>query len=97
MLTYLHMDHVGGLLVDGVKARLRSDLRIHVAVSQTKFRESPDFSHNSMPSPVPDVLRAVTKRFLEEHKSQLRSFERNIRWRRERSLFGLAETRPGTA
>jgi len=29
VLTHLHMDHIGGLLVDGVKDRLRSDLRIH--------------------------------------------------------------------
>lgn len=28
VLTHMHMDHVGGLLVDGVKDRLRPDLRI---------------------------------------------------------------------
>src|SRR5499427_2963875 len=31
VLTHLHMDHIGGLLVDGVRERLRQDLRIHVA------------------------------------------------------------------
>ena len=31
VLTYMHMDHVGGLLVDGVKDRLRPDLRVHLA------------------------------------------------------------------
>src|SRR5262245_34336369 len=30
VLTHMHMDHVGGLLIDGVKERLRPDLRIHV-------------------------------------------------------------------
>src|SRR5215472_8358053 len=29
VLTHLHMDHVGGLLVDGVRDRLRPDLRVH--------------------------------------------------------------------
>src|SRR5690606_19040980 len=31
VLTHMHMDHVGGLLVDGVRERLRPDLQIHVA------------------------------------------------------------------
>ena len=31
VLTHLHMDHIGGLLVDGVRERLRPDLRIHLA------------------------------------------------------------------
>src|SRR5262249_3120959 len=30
VLTHMHMDHVGGLLIDGVKERLRPDLRVHV-------------------------------------------------------------------
>jgi glyoxylase-like metal-dependent hydrolase (beta-lactamase superfamily II) len=30
VLTHMHMDHIGGLLVDEVKDRLRPDLRIHV-------------------------------------------------------------------
>ena len=53
VLTHMHMDHVGGLLVDGVKDRLRPDLRIHVAAAEVKFWESPDFSHASMPPRVP--------------------------------------------
>src|ERR1700731_270714 len=43
VLTHMHMDHVGGLLVDGVRDRLRPDLLVHVAASETKFWESPDF------------------------------------------------------
>ena len=43
-LTDLHMDHVGGLLVDGVRDRLRPDLRVHVAAAETKFWEVPYFS-----------------------------------------------------
>ncbi|MGN6661352.1 MAG: MBL fold metallo-hydrolase, partial [Achromobacter mucicolens] len=30
IITHMHMDHVGGLLVPGVKERLRNDVRIHV-------------------------------------------------------------------
>ena len=44
VLTHMHMDHIGGLLVDGVKERLRPDLRIHVAAAELKFWEAPDFS-----------------------------------------------------
>src|SRR4029079_853853 len=75
VLTHMHMDHVGGLLVDGVRDRLRPDLRIHVAAAETKFWESPDFSHVSMPPGFPDALRRTAKRFLNEYHSQLRPFE----------------------
>jgi glyoxylase-like metal-dependent hydrolase (beta-lactamase superfamily II) len=71
----MHMDHVGGLLVDGVRGRLRPDLRVHVAAAEVKFWASPDFSHASMPSPIPDVLRSTATRFLNEYHSQLRPFE----------------------
>ena len=75
VLTHMHMDHVGGLLVDGVKNRLRPDLRVHVAAAEVEFWASPDFSHTSMPSPVPAVLRSAATRFLNEYRSQLRLFE----------------------
>jgi glyoxylase-like metal-dependent hydrolase (beta-lactamase superfamily II) len=44
VLTHMHLDHVGGLLVDGVKDRLRPDLKIHAAAAEAKFWASPDFS-----------------------------------------------------
>jgi glyoxylase-like metal-dependent hydrolase (beta-lactamase superfamily II) len=75
VITHMHMDHVGGLLVDGVKERLRPDVRIHVAAAEVEFWASPDFSHTSMPSPVPDVLRSTATRFLSEYHKQLRIFE----------------------
>ena len=75
VLTHMHMDHVGGLLVDGVKNRLRPDLRVHVAAAEVEFWASPDFSHTSRPSPVPAVLRSAATRFLNEYRSQLRLFE----------------------
>src|SRR3546814_2865034 len=74
------MDHVGGLLVDGVRNRLRPDLRIHVAAAEVEFWATPDFSSTAMPSPVPDALRSVAGRFLsarsEEHTSELQSLMR---------------------
>src|SRR4029077_8102286 len=57
VLTHMHMDHCGGLLANGVKERLRPDLRVHVAAAEAEFWESPDFSRVSMPPGVPDALR----------------------------------------
>src|SRR5499433_3642235 len=75
VLTHLHMDHVGGLLADGVRDRLRPDLRVHVAAAEAKFWASPDFSRVSMPPGFPDALRRTAKRFLNEYRSQMRTFE----------------------
>src|SRR5262245_13742371 len=75
VLTHRHLDHVGGLLVDGVRERLCPDLRVHLAAAEAKFWESPDFSRVSMPPGFPDALRRTAKRFLKEYQSQLRPFE----------------------
>ncbi|WP_050423640.1 MBL fold metallo-hydrolase [Bradyrhizobium tropiciagri] len=75
VLTHMHMDHVGGLLVEGVKERLRPDLRIHVAAAEVKFWEAPDFSHTNMPQGFPDALRATAKRFAQEYRDNLRTFD----------------------
>jgi glyoxylase-like metal-dependent hydrolase (beta-lactamase superfamily II) len=75
VLTHMHMDHIGGLLVDGVKDRLRPDLRIHVAAAEVRFWEAPDFSHTSMPPGFPDALRSAARRFRQEYHSHLRPFE----------------------
>jgi glyoxylase-like metal-dependent hydrolase (beta-lactamase superfamily II) len=75
VLTHMHMDHIGGLLVDGVKERLRTDLRIHVAAAEVRFWEAPDFTQVSMPDGFPDALRATAKQFVREYGSQLRTFE----------------------
>src|SRR5262245_1093052 len=75
VLTHMHMDHVGGLLVDGVKDRLRPDLRVHVEAAELKFWAAPDFSRVSMPPGFPGALRSAAKRFLNEYQGQLRPFE----------------------
>jgi glyoxylase-like metal-dependent hydrolase (beta-lactamase superfamily II) len=75
VLTHMHMDHIGGLLVDGVKEQLRPDLRIHVAAAEVKFWAAPDFSLTSMPSGFPEALESTAQRFLREYRSHLRTFE----------------------
>lgn len=75
VLTHMHMDHVGGLLVDGVKDQLRPDLQIHVAAAEVKFWEAPDFSRTAMPEGFPDALRAAAKKFTKEYHNRLRQFD----------------------
>jgi glyoxylase-like metal-dependent hydrolase (beta-lactamase superfamily II) len=75
VLTHLHMDHIGGLLADGLRGRMRPDLRIHLASAEAEFWAAPDFSRTAMPAPVPEVLRSTASRFLEVYRSQLQPFE----------------------
>ena len=75
VLTHMHMDHIGGLLVDGVKEQLHPDLRIHVAAAEVEFWESPDFTHVFMPPGFPDALRSAAKRFAQEYSSHMRLFD----------------------
>jgi glyoxylase-like metal-dependent hydrolase (beta-lactamase superfamily II) len=37
VLTHLHVDHVGGLLGDGLRSRLRPDVPIHLAAAEAQF------------------------------------------------------------
>lgn len=75
IITHMHMDHVGGLLVDGVKERLRPDVRIHVSATEVAFWTSPDLSHTVMPKPVPAVLRSTATSFYNEYRDRLRIFQ----------------------
>lgn len=75
VLTHMHMDHIGGLLVEGMKERLRPDLRIHVAAAEVEFWQAPDFSQTSMPPGFPDALRSAAKRFAKEYGDHLRPFD----------------------
>src|SRR5712675_1530883 len=77
VLTHLHMDHCGGLLVNGVREQLRPDLRVHLAAFETKFWGGrPDFSRVHMPPGFPDALRRTANRFLNEYDSQMRPFDK---------------------
>lgn len=75
VITHMHMDHIGGLLVDGVKQHLRPDLRIHVAAAEIAFWKSPDFSRTNMPPGFPDALRATATHFWAEYGDQVRAFD----------------------
>jgi glyoxylase-like metal-dependent hydrolase (beta-lactamase superfamily II) len=75
VLTHMHFDHVGGLLVDGVKNRLGSDLRIHVSAAEAKFWEAPDFSRTAMGPVLSEVARRASQQFLDQYRGQLRTFE----------------------
>ncbi|MFY3139047.1 MBL fold metallo-hydrolase [Achromobacter xylosoxidans] len=75
IITHMHMDHVGGLLVDGVKERLRPGVRIHVSATEVAFWTSPDFSHTVMPKPVPAVLKSTATSFYNEYRDRLRIFQ----------------------
>lgn len=75
VITHMHMDHVGGLLVDSVKNSLRPDLRVHVAAAEVAFWTLPDFSLTAMPKPVPNVLRKAARGFVDAYRSRIRTFE----------------------
>lgn len=74
VLTHMHMDHVGGLLAPALARRLRPIVPIHVSAAELEFWEFPDFSRTSMPTPIPDVLRSVARRFVDAYRMQLRPF-----------------------
>ncbi|HTC23315.1 MAG TPA: MBL fold metallo-hydrolase, partial [Gemmatimonadales bacterium] len=74
VLTHMHVDHVGGLLADGLRGRLRPDVLIHLAAAEAEFWASPDFSRNTFGG-FPDVLRSAEERFVDLYRSQLRLFE----------------------
>ncbi|WP_266182095.1 MBL fold metallo-hydrolase [Dyella humicola] len=74
VLTHLHVDHVGGLLADSLRNRLRPDVPIHLAAAEAEFWASPDFSHNTFGG-FPDALRSAEERFVDMYRSQLRPFE----------------------
>ncbi|WP_399678676.1 MBL fold metallo-hydrolase [Xenophilus sp.] len=75
IITHMHMDHVGGLLVPEVRDRLRPDVRIHVAAAEVEFWTAPDFSQTVMPNPVPPVLRTTATSFHDEYRDRLRIFK----------------------
>jgi len=75
IITHMHMDHVGGLLVDDVRKRLSPDVRIHVSATEVAFWDAPDFSFTSMPTPVPKVLRSTAAEFIRVYRGNLHTFE----------------------
>ena len=74
VVTHMHVDHVGGLLSDGVGGGLRPDVPIHLAAAEVEFWASPDFSRNTFAG-FPHVLRSAAKRFADKYHSRLRTFD----------------------
>jgi glyoxylase-like metal-dependent hydrolase (beta-lactamase superfamily II) len=78
VITHMHVDHVGGLLAEGLdeglERRLRPDVPIHLAAAEVEFWTSPDFSRNTFAG-MPDVLRSAAARFADKFHSRLRTFE----------------------
>lgn len=75
IITHMHMDHVGGLLVEDVKKKLSPDVRIHVCKTEVEFWEDPDFSRTAMPAPVPEVLRTTAAQFVKAYGNKLQTFD----------------------
>ncbi len=48
---------------------------MHLAAAEAEFWAAPDFSRTRMPAPVPDALRSIASRFLDEYHGQLHPFE----------------------
>jgi len=78
VVTHMHMDHVGGLNVDGVKAKLRPDVRIHVATAEVEFWKNPDFSKTVMPETVPPALRKAAAKFVELYRENIVQFDQTV-------------------
>lgn len=78
VITHMHMDHVGGLNVEGIKAKLRPDVRIHVSAAEVEFWKNPDFSRTVMPEAVPPALRKAAARFVELYSDSIVQFDRTV-------------------
>ena len=78
VITHMHMDHVGGLNNDGVKAKLRPDVRIHVAAREVEFWKNPDFSKTVMPESVPPALRKAAAKFVELYGKNIVQFDQSV-------------------
>ncbi|MHA6202961.1 MBL fold metallo-hydrolase [Dyella soli] len=73
--THIHMDHIGGLLDQRLRSRMRSDLRIHVSHTDVEYFESPDFSQNTFGG-IQDIIRSSARKFLDAYRSELRPFDK---------------------
>jgi glyoxylase-like metal-dependent hydrolase (beta-lactamase superfamily II) len=78
VITHMHMDHVGGLNVEGIKAKLRPDVRIHVSAAEVEFWKNPDFSRTVMPEAVPPALRKAAARFMELYSDSIVQFDQTV-------------------
>jgi glyoxylase-like metal-dependent hydrolase (beta-lactamase superfamily II) len=78
VITHMHMDHVGGLNVDGIRAKLRPDVRIYVSAAEVAFWKHPDFSKTVMPETVPPALRKAAAKFVEIYRENIVQFDQTV-------------------
>jgi glyoxylase-like metal-dependent hydrolase (beta-lactamase superfamily II) len=78
VITHMHMDHVGGLNVDGIKAKLHPNVRIHVSAREVEFWKDPDFSKTVMPETVPPALRKAAATFVEIYSENIVQFDQTV-------------------
>ncbi|OAB84253.1 MBL fold metallo-hydrolase [Brucella intermedia] len=79
VLTHMHFDHVGGLLIPGVKEKLNPKMRVHLSKAEALFWQDPDFSRTAMPPALADLARKASKDFLEAYSDHLQTFEETSR------------------
>lgn len=78
VITHMHMDHVGGLNVEGVKGKLNPEVRIHVSAAEVAFWKNPDFSKTVMPETVPPALRKAAAKFVELYGENIVQFDQTV-------------------
>jgi glyoxylase-like metal-dependent hydrolase (beta-lactamase superfamily II) len=78
VITHMHMDHVGGLNVEGVKGKLNPEVRIHVSAAEVAFWKNPDFSKTVMPETVPPALRKAAAKFVELYGENIMQFDQTV-------------------
>jgi glyoxylase-like metal-dependent hydrolase (beta-lactamase superfamily II) len=82
VITHMHMDHVGGLNVDGIKAKLHPDVRIHVSAKEVEFWKNLDFSKTVMPESVPPALRKAAATIVQIYSENIVPFDQT--WKSQR-------------
>lgn len=95
VLSHLHMDHVGGLLADGLKGQLHPDVPIHVAAAEIDYWASPDFSRNTFGG-MQESLRSAAGIWWTGTATSCGPSTRSMKWHRACSSRAQAATRRDT-
>ncbi|WP_409290085.1 MBL fold metallo-hydrolase [Pseudomonas sp. KCJK8927] len=77
VLTHLHVEQIGGLLIDGVRSRLSADVNVHLSMTEFDFWANRDFSRFEHPLASPDLLGCAALDFLKAYASRISPFRRH--------------------